>query len=474
MMEAMLSDFLRRPDSSSEDEEEEKEDASSFDALFESTLGFSLRAFDKAVTAASNAQASSEKEEEETESNFLSPPPEGGAAVPQVVMEEGYGEEEEEAQDDVEEEEAEGGGWWTGEDTLGYEPSGEDYVDDDVSIIRWPQDKVMVNSEDDGWQREETAVFEDELEMSTPERVERVAEEALDAVVASMASRGLPPDVLERLFARGEERLAEIMSEDGAKGGRRLSEEGKEASGTPPLRARAEERIARRLTEYRADLVRGPDGTVTLYTRSYGPPSPSLFATSSSPHPPTPYYSSDTDVVASLPWGGYYVPPLGMGSTEVDDCLRSRYLNGDLHEEGGCRRAVTELLLAVDNNNNGGFSLQPPPQDNRFLIIGQLEDEATRRDAEEEVTMAFLHTGGRRCGGVAPLAFLFGALLVLAVVMIEWCFSDYEEEEGDEDDAEGFDYAELPEDDGEGPAAAAAVGEGAAPRAFVGVPVQVV
>lgn len=206
-----------------------------------------------------------------------------------------------------------------------------------------------------------------------------------------------------------------------------MEEGGEKITVDPHLQVK--ERLARRLTEYRTDLFYSPDGTITLYTMTGSFPSSTFLS------------------------GGE--PALGMGSSDLDECVRSRFDNRDL--EGGCRRAVGEFLLAVDHGSAESPHYQEfatVSEEYAIQFVRELVLELPNRDPHE-------------CSALG--AAIFGFVLLFIALMVNKSFSRVEEQESDEDDANEFDYAALPEDDAEECPAR----EGEA-RAFVGVPVQVV
>lgn len=236
---------------------------------------------------------------------------------------------------------------------------------------------------------------------------------------------GLPSigNLSQLLFQLGQNLLSETHSER-----RRLSEQGAEID----PRLRVEERLARRLTEYRTDLFYSPEGnTVTLYTTSSGP---NFFPAQHSFMSASPFFGGES----SSP------PPLGMGSSHVDECLRSRFSSGEL-EGTGCHRAVGEFLLAVDHGS------PQSPHHAEFadpeIYADQILSEAHARDPHEVNNPAS--------------AFLGLALIIAVALLVDHFVVAQEEEEDDDDDVDEFDYTTLPEED-------------EAPRVFVGLPVQVV
>ena len=196
---------------------------------------------------------------------------------------------------------------------------------------------------------------------------DEVAENSLDVLVAKLAQRFIHSEddeedtndptsssssskvenLSQRLSQLGNDLLSETRI---ARRRRRLQEASSTASEEEDVKTmddrqlHVKERLARRLTEYRTDLVYHPGGMVTVYTSAFQQPhSPSSSSSFSSFHHPT---------VRALP-SNSIVSPLGMGSTHVDECIQSRYENGDL--AGACFVAVQRFFAAVNDRN-----LSPP------------------------------------------------------------------------------------------------------------------
>lgn len=192
--------------------------------------------------------------------------------------------------------------------------------------------------------------------------LDEVAENSLDVLVATLAQRfihseeedksstadtNLPSstsssqrmnDLSQRLSQLGND----LLSETRMARRRRLQESsiGGEDVVAFDRQLRVKERVARRLTEYRTDLVYHPGGTVSVYTSSFQP-HPSSSSSFFFPH-----------AIRALPPHSI-VSPLGMGSTHVDECMKSRYENGEL--SGSCFSAVDRFFAAVKDRN-----LSPP------------------------------------------------------------------------------------------------------------------
>ncbi len=172
---------------------------------------------------------------------------------------------------------------------------------------------------------------------------DEVAENSLDALVATLADRFIHSEdedsnakmdttipaskrvenLSQRLSQLGDDLLAETRI---ARRRRRLQEARTSDENAVAIdqQLQVKERLARRLTEYRTDLVYHPDGTISVYTSSF------------LPHHS---FSSSHSIIS----------PLGMGSTHVDECMKSRYENGDLL--GSCFDAVNRFFAAVNDRN---------------------------------------------------------------------------------------------------------------------------
>jgi hypothetical protein len=282
----------------------------------------------------------------------------------------------------------------------------------------------------------------DAVAVPVPISPEIAAENALDVAVAELARRSIHragsgggavaaeaaaapalPDVDElhdRLFRLGSGLLSE------SSGKRRLLEKGPGADDAAVVDPRAEvrERLARRLTEYRADLYYHPDGTVTLYTRSYDP-------------------RPRTRAAAR--------PPLGFGDDRVDDCMLSRRANGDLG--GGCLEAVDAFVGAVADRTLAVPPRRPAPP----------ADVADPSNAHAVLEFVFYN-----------LASFTVAILIIALIM-DWVFNPEDEDNEGEEGGE-FDYEMLPEVDRDLVDQDGREGgeEAPAPQVYVGVPLQVV
>lgn len=266
------------------------------------------------------------------------------------------------------------------------------------------------------------------------------AEHALDFAVAELARRTVnggvlveggdiiaPPalpnvdELRDRLFRFGSGLISETI------GKRRLTE------GDADPRARVKERLARRLTEYRTDLFYHPDGSVTVYTRSLSPNSSTTTA-----------------------------PPLGTGSNRVDECLNSRYANGDLG--GGCHDAVDAFTKAIapqmtaqsyTRAHGTAAANANIPQQQRTLDVD--------RSSEPFVYGA--------CGIVFMNLVVYSIVFMILAVIVDRQFASEDDDEQD-DDATEFEYKILPESDGK--VEIPPNKEGATvPRVYVGVPIKI-
>jgi len=288
----------------------------------------------------------------------------------------------------------------------------------------------------------------------------QAAENSLDTMVASLAQSvqqekidtskvnsedsgdgAIRPSVInlpQLLLQLGKDLLSETHSDR-----RRLLEEGGEKM---DVHSHVKERLARRLTEYRTDLFFDSDGTITMYTTSEVAPS-SLF----SPAP----ISLDRHLQS---WE--VETPLGMGSTHFDQCMRSRFDNGDLG--GECHGAVKQLLLAV-----GDRSLMPPSS----------AEEEYRRTAQEVnadfnawLIAAPQGASDPRTVHALPTLMYSSIFLICVFLMDRFMFSNDEEDDEEEEDEVGDGYTRMSEDDNTDGHPATREGT----RVFVGIPVQVV
>jgi len=283
--------------------------------------------------------------------------------------------------------------------------------------------------------------------MSMPEQA---AEDTLDAMVASLIRAiSITPEVEEaqqqqqreldnslnffasRFFQVGKDLLEDTQT-------RRRLTEGESTVADPHLKVK--ERLGRRLTEYRTDLFAHPDGTITI-----------LRSGSSS------FSSFDETLGGAVPTlarplfsRGAPPAPLGMNSRNLDECLLSRYDNGDLENEN-CRDAVGQLLLAVDH---------------RAVPVDIRRQEQQMQSHATQTVMLDLSKGSQQvvqCHKMFVIASLIISLL--AALYVVAAYEEVEDEEGDE-----FDYEKLPDDDDAQEVPAKNAGE----RVFVGIPVQVV
>ncbi|KAL3757619.1 hypothetical protein ACHAWU_004721 [Discostella pseudostelligera] len=278
--------------------------------------------------------------------------------------------------------------------------------------------------------------------------IDNVAENSLDVLVATLADRfihsedvdsnakmdtNLPAskrveNLSQHLSKLGDDLLAETRI---ARSRRRLQEASTSDGDAIDQQLQVKERLARRLTEYRTDLVYHPDGTISVYTSSFHP-----------------YHHS-------------IVSPLGMGSTHVDECMKSRYENGDL--VGSCFDAVSRFFAAVNDRN-----LSPPSH----------SSSSSSRSS----------SGGAGAGDDEPwyytyLKFACVWMMVALPFELYICCSRkgaYADDDANDNDEEGdsFDYEMLPEEENIAPdrdrRAQQEEERAKVPRVYLGVPVQVV
>jgi hypothetical protein len=283
---------------------------------------------------------------------------------------------------------------------------------------------------------------------------DEVAENSLDALVATLADRFIHSEdedsnakmdttipaskrvenLSQRLSQLGDDLLAETRI---ARRRRRLQEARTSDENAVAIDQQlpVKERLARRLTEYRTDLVYHPDGTISVYTSSF------------QPHHS---FSSSHSIIS----------PLGMGSTHVDECMKSRYENGDL--VGSCFDAVSRFFAAVNDRN-----LSPP--------------------SHSSSSSSSSSGGGAGAGDNEPwyytyLKFVCVWMMVALPFELYICCSRkgaYGDDDANDNDEEGdsFDYEMLPEEENIAPdhdRRAQQEERAKVPRVYLGVPVQVV
>ena len=409
-------------------DEPEAEDP--FDAIFSNMIDFSLRAFDQMMSDVAQRPAIIPSQQRISRFVVMGPVVEGKAEKSDYSDEEGV----EDWGNSFE-------GW--GDDDVNEEVKEEKEIppeeeeDEEDPIPPPPQeDSTTTTSEDNG-------VVEIEIPTQTVSSAEQVAEDTLDMLVSKLAHSAAVNAMSSPLSSvndlSGEQVFQHLFDlgngiiED-AHARRRLSE-----GGAVDPHVEVKERLGRRLTEYRTDLFRYPDGTVTLYRSSSSPTTIGEFPIMSRPSPfmmspPTSYESGSI---------------LGMGSTRVDECMKSRFDNDDLR--GGCHQAVGEFLLAIDDR------ARPPPG----AMRSSSPTTHVYLDKAEDVSPPSL---------LCHAIFAFIGIWALVSALTSCCNddSDDDEEEDGGDRGEEFDYARLPED---GEEADARDEDG---RVFVGVPVQVV
>ena len=339
------------------------------------------------------------------------------------------------------------------------------YVDYSLPVV----EKVGEGVEQDEGKKDAVEEVEGESTVTTSaddevvEMASKQAESALDEIVANLAHRSIHrgaegsgaqeekiilPDFdkfSQQLFQLGNDILSDTHSR------RRLMEATGEGDNNivnvdPHLQVK--ERLGRRLTEYRTDLFYTPsDGTITLYTSSI----PSAFMMS--PHH---YLPSSRFMMEGGNHQKPFVASLGMGlGDNVDECMESRFDNGDL--EGECHEAVQMFKLAVNNR-----SLVPPSHRGTYDFLHKEHRDGVVFDLSRKGTDAPKKMNHSWC------IFTYATIFLSLMFLIErTCGQSEDEDEEVGDVAEGneFDYLMLPNDANEV--------EGKT-RVFVGVPVQVV
>ncbi|KAL9185440.1 hypothetical protein ACHAXT_003217 [Thalassiosira profunda] len=374
-----------------------------FEGMMQRMLDFSLRAFDQFDEMASAAQQVTQDVEEEEEG--MEEVGEASIAEPPASSE---------SEDAFYEEDE-------GEEVVG-EPSGFSIEDSqsvtlDMTNPTYDQDVAGEDSEEEYLDYQEHVGATPVAEAPPPQTPETAAEMVLDSAVASFArsafaasKEGLQREIPRRLAAFGHKLVGH---------GRRLSE------GEADPHAQVKERLGRRLSEY--EIIFSPQGGMAVYTSSgFGSPfAPRLPPRGSASH----------------------APALGMDTEEADECLRSRFDNGDLR--GGCGAAVAELLDAA--------------QDEARVMREVIVDVSPAKPC----LMEFLWANANAIWA----GFVFLSTLLLCVL---WTEEEEEEEDVEKKhfhlstpcegfvSSDEFDYARLPED------------ESAEEKVFVGVPVQVV
>ena len=352
-------------------------------------------------------------------------------------------------------------------------------------------EKVWGEAEQDGEKKEVEGDYSNSPPASTlatsvddevVEVASKQAEGALDQMVANLAHRSIHrgaegtgaqeekiilPHSLDKfsqqLFQLGNDILSETTHSR-----RRLMEATTgEGDNTNIVKVdphlQVKERLGRRLTEYRTDLFYHPsDGTITLYTSSI----PSAFMMS-------PHLSSSRFMME----GGNHQEPivasLGMGlGDNVDECMESRFDNGDL--EGECHEAVQMFKLAVNNR-----SLVPPSPRGTYDLLHDVLPPATKGISTPPMSnrdgvvrdWSLKGTDAPKKMNHAWCIFTYAAIFLCLMFLFERACGQSDAEDDDDDDgevgdvAEGdeFDYLMLPDDANEV--------EGKT-RVFVGVPVQ--
>lgn len=270
------------------------------------------------------------------------------------------------------------------------------------------------------------------------------AEHALDFAVAELARRTVnggvsveggditaPPalpnvdELHDRLFRFGSGLISETI------GKRRLTEDDADP------RAHVKERLARRLTEYRTDLFYHPDGSVTVYTRSLSPNSSTTTA-----------------------------PPLGTGSNRVDECLNSRYANGDLG--GGCHDAVGAFTKAI-----------APQMTAQSYTRAHGTAAANANIPQQQRTLDVDRSSEPFVYGACGIVFMnlvvyefYSIVCMILAVIVDRQFASEDDDEQDDEGATEFEYKILPESDGK--VEIPPNTEGATvPRVYVGVPIKI-
>jgi hypothetical protein len=291
---------------------------------------------------------------------------------------------------------------------------------------------------------------------------EDAAEQALDVMLTSLFSSmdNTHQEMASRLNSLGNEYLSSHR--------RLLSEEdrnGHKGSSSSEDSSYIKERLARRLSEYISVMYLPDDSSITVFTTSFTP---------INDHTP---------------------PILGMGSRQLDNCIYSRYTNGDILNNS-CKNAVDMFMEAhqtpgltyrdaVAKNKKMGEEVMGNKLQGATASITSFE-EFLRRENESYtlllVIYALIAMLGMCTGLIDISTFVVGSIVSLSVVVVglwsllvvvpavfvvdrlfgaeEECGEEEEEEVGD-----AYDYVKLNDEDGEMEAET---------LVFVGVPVQVV
>jgi hypothetical protein len=269
------------------------------------------------------------------------------------------------------------------------------------------------------------------------------AEHTLDVAVAELARRTVnggvsveggdikasPPalpnvnELHDRLFRFGSGLISDTI------GKRRLTE------GEADPRTQVKERLARRLTEYRTDLFYHPDGSVTVYTRSLSPNSSTITT-----------------------------PPLGTGSNRVDECLNSRYANGDLG--GGCHDAVDAFTKAIAPQ----MTAQSYTRAHGTAAANANIPQQQRTLDVDRSSQPFVYGA---CGIVFMNLVVYSIVFMILAVIVDRQFaSEDEDEQVDDEGSAEFDYKMLPNSDGR--VEILSHKEGATvSQVYVGVPIKI-
>jgi len=324
------------------------------------------------------------------------------------------------------------------------------------------------NSETDEQKNEEVNTVR-----SKRQEAEQAAEQALDVMVTSLFSNlknEVPSN--DKVEDKGQEithRLSEMGNDLLMKTHRRLAELSPSDAVDP--HSAVQERLARRLTEYSVDLFFHPDGTVTLYTASMPPP-------------------PENDV-----------PVLGMGSMDLDQCVYSRYQNGDLDLK--CHEAVDLFMMALSTPGMQYGHLTTKSSDVRSLEQkSQTIESYTPFIGDYQASLmillmvyALVAVVGLCTGLIDVWTFVMGIVLSVSVgiwgfaslivslpiclvadrFLLSGCEDNGKDEEEDSDGMDDYDYVKLADsDDDKGKNGGDDTVKRAETRVFVGVPVCVV
>lgn len=232
-------------------------------------------------------------------------------------------------------------------------------------------------------------------------------------------------------------------------------------------------------------------------------------------------YVSTTEVF-QLPGGGVMrvvrvnpieeeTPRLGFMLREMDDCVYSRYQNGDLSDN--CNQAVSSLMNFVAARRSNHLQQPLPPLElneeqakeeqlvSPHVLLSQKVAQTYQRVVNgDDVTLRYMALGWILASAVLTLALcvfakniwtltacvalilctvfvgpFFMLAMLTVIIVIDQFFCHAEEDDDEEDDnAVNFDYVKMEEEDDDKEPNSNTAEIMNKPRVFIGVPVQVV